>query len=145
MQIAFLIFIQLYFVPFLKGQLRVGPIQKIKAIFIVNFQIRSVDLELSFMLAHCNLLKQKRKDSWNNSPILPSLSPTHCVSFTRASLAIGKYCAIISFKTVKYHWLSHILKHLFLTSFLIKNFGELENETLFDVVHKAMSGILGLK
>lgn len=144
MQVAVLIFIQLYFVPFLKGQLRMGPIQEIKSIFIVNLQVRSVDLELSFMLAHCNLLKQKRKDPWDYSPILPSLPSTHCVSFPWASLAIGKYRAVVPLKTVKYNWLSYILKHFLLSDFLIKHFGELENETFSDVVDKAMSGIFGL-
>lgn len=96
------------------------------------------------MLAHFYLFKQKWKDSWDNSPVLPGLSPTHCVSFTWAGLAIGKYCAIVPLKTVKYHWFSDILEHLLLSDFLIKNFGELENETLFDVVDKAMSWIFGL-
>ena len=124
MEVLVHILLHVYFAPFLKRNLGMFAIQKIVAIFVVNFKIRNVELifQIWVSIHKSDVLEQIIEGPGNDSALFPGFTTRHRVGLTRARLTIGKDGAIIALDAVLNHRLGNHIKNVFLCCLLIKNF-----------------------
>ena len=106
------IFIDRYLVPLFKWQLCILPIKQVVSIFIVNFKVLHINLDVALpgcltinQTSSLNLLLRyspinETKSSRNDASVVPGVAPAHGVSFARASLAVNEYSSIVSLEAV---------------------------------------------
>jgi len=112
----------------------VGSVQKIKSIFIVNFQVRSIDAVLYMFLLLAEALEQTSEYSRNQATFFPTVTSTHRVSLSRTSLAVCEDSSVVASKTALKHGGCDSLKDIFLGGVVKKNLCKLEFVCLLHII-----------
>jgi hypothetical protein len=70
-------------VPSLKGRLCMLSVKEIIALLVINLKVRDIDIIGSFYMGGRPYhFKESTKYSRDNTPLFPSVTPTHRESFT---------------------------------------------------------------
>jgi len=112
----------------------VGSVQKIKSVFIVNFQVRSIDAVLYVLFLLAEALEQTSEHSRDQATFFPTVTSTHRVSLSRTSLAVCEDSSVVTSKTALNHGGCDSLKDIFLGGVVKKNLCKLEFVRLLRIV-----------
>ena len=141
MQILREILKQSYFAPLFKWNLRVLSIKKIIAIFIVDFKVLHISIELKvcvFRFVLFDLFENWVECPRNDASGVPRLATTHWVCLPRPSLSVCKYRSVISLETVVNKRFCNYFEKVLLTCFRAENLRKFETMVFFLVIYSVI-------